>query len=104
MGLPPRPCNAGSSCPQRYRTSAPRVIREIFGWGDGGTPCTRTRDSEAIQVTLDEIICATEGAKNTRLDLEQLERSDLDTMRKHLREMARQAPAKPTVRWLPALR
>ncbi len=55
---------------------------------------TQNRDSEAIQVKLDEIICAMEGAKNTLLDLEELEESDLDTMREHYQQMAREARAK----------
>ena len=42
---------------------------------------TQNRDSEAIQIKLDEIIRALEGAHNALLDLEELEEEDLNRIR-----------------------
>jgi len=42
---------------------------------------TQNRDSEAIQVKLDELIRATDGAHNVLLDLEELTQEDLDKIR-----------------------
>ena len=52
---------------------------------------TQNRDSEAIQVKLDEIIRAIGNAKNEVLDLEELEESDLNEIRKTYTELARKA-------------
>jgi low affinity Fe/Cu permease len=49
---------------------------------------TQNRDSEAIQVKLDEIIRAIGRAKNELLDLEELEESDLDRIRKEYLALA----------------
>ncbi len=53
---------------------------------------TQNRDSEALQVKLDELIRATKGAHNSLLDLEELEEKELDKIRndyEHLAEKAR---------------
>lgn len=52
---------------------------------------TQNRDSEAMQVKLDEIIRAIGNAKNELLDLEELEEKDLDAIKKTYADMARKA-------------
>jgi low affinity Fe/Cu permease len=52
---------------------------------------TQNRDSEAIQVKLDELIRAVGNAKNELLDLEELEEEDLDKIRDSYEEIARKA-------------
>lgn len=52
---------------------------------------TQNRDTEAIQVKLDELIRATKGAHNALLDLEELEEEHLDTFRTRYQALARAA-------------
>ena len=52
---------------------------------------TQNRDSEAVQVKLDEIIRAIGNAKNEVLDLEELEEAELDEIRKTYTDMAQKA-------------
>ena len=52
---------------------------------------TQNRDSEAVQVKLDELIRALEGADNALLDLEELEDEELDRMREDYEKLAQQA-------------
>ena len=52
---------------------------------------TQNRDTEAIQVKLDEIIRAIGDAQNELLDLEELEEGDLDRIRDTYRDLARAA-------------
>ena len=52
---------------------------------------TQNRDTEAIQVKLDELIRATHGAHNALLDLEELEGESLDAFRKKYLALAREA-------------
>lgn len=52
---------------------------------------TQNRDSEAMQVKLDELIRATKGAQNALLDLEELEEEELDIMRDKYEKIAERA-------------
>ena len=52
---------------------------------------TQNRDSEAIQVKLDELLRATEGGHNALLDLEELEDEELERIRHIYEELAEQA-------------
>ena len=52
---------------------------------------TQNRDSEAMQLKLDEIIRSLEGAHNALLDIEELEEVELDRMRKRYADLARRA-------------
>jgi low affinity Fe/Cu permease len=52
---------------------------------------TQNRDSEAIQVKLDELIRSIEGAHLALLDLEELGDKDLDRIVRDYRELAREA-------------
>jgi low affinity Fe/Cu permease len=54
---------------------------------------TQNRDSEAIQVKLDEIIRSIQGAHTELLDLEELEDHELDAIRKEYEGLARKARA-----------
>jgi len=52
---------------------------------------TQNRDTEAIQVKLDELIRATRGAHNALLDLEELDEETLDAFRQRYEGLARTA-------------
>src|ERR671925_1939800 len=52
---------------------------------------TQNRDSTAVQLKLDELIRAVEGAHNSLLDLEELEEGDLERLRAMYEELARRA-------------
>lgn len=49
---------------------------------------TQNRDTEAIQIKLDELIRATQGAHNVLLDLEELEEEALDAFRRRYEILA----------------
>ena len=57
---------------------------------------TQNRDTEAIQVKLDELIRATQGAHNALLDLEELEEETLDSFRRRYQALAAAARAEVT--------
>jgi low affinity Fe/Cu permease len=52
---------------------------------------TQNRDSEAMQVKLDELIRVTKGAQNALLDLEELEEEELDVIRDRYEKIAERA-------------
>ena len=54
----------------------------------------QNRDSEAVQVKLDELLRATAGAHNALLDLEELEERDLDRIRESYERLAERARMK----------
>ena len=54
---------------------------------------TQDRDTQAIQVKLDELIRATTGAHNALLDLEELDQQSLDVFRTKYQALARNARA-----------
>jgi len=54
---------------------------------------TQNRDSEAIQIKLDELIRAAKGAQNALLDLEELEDEELDRIHHQYELMAEHARA-----------
>jgi low affinity Fe/Cu permease len=55
---------------------------------------TQNRDTEAMQLKLDELIRATQGAHNALLDLEELEEEELDEFRKRYLSLAASARRK----------
>ncbi|SRR5712691_3992195 len=57
---------------------------------------TQNRDTEAIQVKLDELIRAFGHARNELLDLEELEEADLDRLKQTFLELAQEARRKRT--------
>lgn len=52
---------------------------------------TQNRDSEALQVKLDELIRAIDGAHNVLLDLEELDEKQLDLIRSRYEKIAERA-------------
>ncbi len=49
---------------------------------------TQNRDSQALQIKIDELIRATKGAHNALLDLEELEQEDLEEFRRRYQLLA----------------
>ncbi|MFO1389825.1 low affinity iron permease family protein [Cellvibrio sp.] len=49
---------------------------------------TQNRDTEAIQIKLDELIRVTQGAHNILLDLEELDEAQLDEFRRRYESLA----------------
>jgi low affinity Fe/Cu permease len=52
---------------------------------------TQNRDSAAVQLKLDELIRAVEGAHNALLDLEELDQSELERLRSDYEALAERA-------------
>ena len=59
---------------------------------------TQNRDTEAMQIKLDELLRANRTASNTLLDLEELEESEMDELRKHYEMLAERSRSKPTAK------
>ena len=55
---------------------------------------TQNRDTEAMQIKLDELIRAVESAQNTVLDLEEMDEKELDRIRAEYEELAQKARKK----------
>ncbi len=49
---------------------------------------TQNRDTEAMQIKLDELLRANRSASNKLLDLEELEEGEMDELRKHYESLA----------------
>ena len=54
---------------------------------------TQNRDQEALQIKLDELLRAVEGAHNALIDLEDLDEEQLDEIRENYVKLAKQARA-----------
>ena len=54
---------------------------------------TQNRDTEALQIKLDELLRSTKGAHNALLDLEELEEKELDVIRAKYEGLAARARA-----------
>ena len=54
---------------------------------------SQNRDSEAIQIKLDELIRSTQGAHNSLLDLEELDERELDQICARYKDLAKRARA-----------
>src|SRR5690349_6769218 len=52
---------------------------------------SQNRDTEALQIKIDELIRANRGAENALLDLENLPQDNLDAFRDHYRKLAEHA-------------
>ena len=52
---------------------------------------TQNRDSEAMQLKLDELIRATKGCHNAVLDIEELSEEELDRLKKSYADLAQEA-------------
>ena len=52
---------------------------------------TQNRDSEALQLKIDELIRATEGAHNALLDLEEIDEDKMDRIRQRYADLAQRA-------------
>ncbi len=55
---------------------------------------TQNRDTDAMQVKLDELLRAVDSAKNTMIDLEELDDAELEAIREDYLKLARRAKAK----------
>lgn len=55
------------------------------------TPGAQNRESEAVQLKLDELIRATKEARNTLLNTEELSVAELDKIKEQFERLARKA-------------
>jgi low affinity Fe/Cu permease len=52
---------------------------------------SQNKDTRAIELKLNELVAAMEGASNRLIGIEELSESDLDTLRKHYRRLSEMA-------------
>ena len=52
---------------------------------------SQNKDTRAIELKLNELVAAIEGASNRLIGIEELSESDLETLRRHYRELAEMA-------------
>ena len=52
---------------------------------------SQNKDTRAIELKLNELVAAIEGASNRLIGIEDLSESDLETLRRHYRELAKMA-------------
>ena len=77
---------------QRYLATSHQHGNDDHYFLDGlSYPKYQNRDSEAMQVKLDELIRATRGAQNALLDLEELEEDELDRIKAGYGKIAEKA-------------
>ena len=55
---------------------------------------TQNRDTDALQIKLDELLRAVDAAKNTMIDLEELDDEELEAIREDYLKLARKARTK----------
>jgi low affinity Fe/Cu permease len=55
---------------------------------------TQNRDTEALQIKLDELLRAVDAARNTMIDLEELDDDELEAIREDYLKLARKARTK----------
>jgi low affinity Fe/Cu permease len=55
---------------------------------------TQNRDTDALQIKLDELLRAVDAARNTMIDLEELDDDELEAIREDYLKLARKAKAK----------
>jgi low affinity Fe/Cu permease len=55
---------------------------------------TQNRDTDALQIKLDELLRAVDAAKNTMIDLEELDDEELEAIREDYLKLARKARSK----------
>jgi low affinity Fe/Cu permease len=55
---------------------------------------TQNRDTDALQIKLDELLRAVSAARNTMIDLEELDDAELEAIREDYLKLARKAHAK----------
>ena len=64
---------------------------------------TQNRDSEAMHLKLDELLRSHSNAFNALMDLEELDEAELDKLRDHYEELARQARAGKNIKGSPQI-
>src|SRR5262245_110982 len=58
---------------------------------------SQNKDTRAIELKLNELVAAIEGASNRLIGIEDLSEGDLETLRRHYRELAQMAKAEAEI-------